>query len=246
MTERLVNSIEALYNTFAKYQCGPKIIGSPLIEDKDLKQWNRRVFKKPLRQLDENDLGQFVDSAIFTWGTARDYKHFLPRIFELTALFRTPSYEIWIAFDKLKHEEFDNWPLNELEAIDEYLIALWEYILNDNSERAEREFKGYFSSIANIHSNFSELLNIWDKSESKAGIKHLANFIVDEQTTLFKRRKISGFYDRKDNAEEFIAWLVSDQVQNKILKMFPEFGTEKITETITLAEEIILTESLKE
>lgn len=246
MTERLENSIEGLYEAFQKYQSGPKIIGSPLYEDKDLNKWNRRLFKKHLRELDEDDLAQFVGSAIFTWGTANDYKHFLPRIFELTAEFRTPSYEVWVAFDKLKHEEFGDWPQEEQEAIDEYLIALWEYILNDNSEIAEREFKDYFSSIARIHSNFSELLNTWAESESKAGMKHLVNFIVDEQNTLFKRRRISGFYDKKENAEEFIKWILSDLVLNKMEKMFPQFGTEKITEKIIVAQEIILTESLKE
>ena len=223
---------------FAKYGA-TDMTGSSAYED--LPKWNKEILSKPLRELDENDLSRFTGKAITTWGSANDYKHFLPRIFELTAELRTP-YEIWIAFDKLRLAEFQNWTEEEQKEIHDFMIALWENIVNDDSQKAEFEFKDYFSAIAHFYPNFTELLDIWTKSESKAGIKHLAEFIIDEQTNLFDRKIICGFYDQKENAEELINWILSDKTLDKMQQKYFEFETENFAEKISWAEQIITTE----
>lgn len=239
MTERLKNNIKDLYETFGKYHSNQNMDGSPIYEN--LGKWNTELFSKPLTELDEDDLSRFTGKAMTTWGNANDYKHFLPRVFELTAELKTP-YEIWIAFDKLTLAEFQNWEEKEQKVIHEFMIALWESIVNDNSRKAELEFKDYFSAIAHFYPNFSDLLDVWTQSESKAGIKHLAEFIVDEQTTLFDRKKISGFNDQKENAEELINWILSDKILNKIQQKYFEFETESFAEKISWAEQIITNE----
>ena len=242
MTSRLKNNIKELYETFEKYHSNSSMNGSPYYDDLD--KWNKELFSKPLQELNEDDLSRFTGKAITTWGSANDYKHFLPRIFELTAELRTP-YEIWIAFDKVILAESNNWVEKEKKVIHEFMIALWESIVNDNSEKAEWEFKDYFSAIAHFYPNFTALLNIWSQSESKASIKHLAEFLVDEQTTIFDRKKISGFIDKTENAEEFISWILSDKILNKIQKKYFEFETESFAEKISWTEKIITTEKKK-
>ncbi len=238
MTEKLKHIIENLYKVFAKYGA-TDMKGSPLYGD--LHKWNKEILLKPLRELDENDLSRFTGKAMTTWGSVNDYKHFLPRIFELTAELRTP-YEIWIAFDKLTLAEWQDWIEEEQNAIYEFMIVLWESVVNDNSEKAEWIFKDYFSAIAHFYPNFTELLNIWTDSSTKAGIKHLSEFIVDEQTTLFDRKKISGFYDQKENTEEFINWILSDKMVNNIQHKYFEFEKESFAEKISWAEQIITIE----
>lgn len=87
MTSRLKNSIKELYETFEIYHSGPKMKGSPLYHD--LEKWNDDLFSKPLNELNQDDLSRYTGKAMTTWGNANDYKHFLPRIFELTAELRT-------------------------------------------------------------------------------------------------------------------------------------------------------------
>lgn len=238
MTEKLKHNIENLYKVFAKYRA-TDMTGSPLHED--LPKWNKELLSKPLRELDEDDLSRFTGKAMTTWGSANDYKHFLPRIFELTAELRTP-YEIWIAFDKLTLAEWQKWTEEEQNVVQEFMLALWVSILNDNSEKAEWEFKDYFSAIAHFYPHFTELLNIWNESNTKAGIKHLAEFVINEQRTLFERKKISGFYDQKENTEEFINWILSDKMLDKIQQKYFEFETENFAEKISWTEQIITTE----
>ena len=208
-----------------------------------MKTWTNGIknYSQNHEKLNEDDLSRFTGKAMTTWGNANDYKHFLPRIFELTAELKTP-YEIWIAFDKLTLAKWKNWSENEQKVIREFMIALWESILNDNSEKAECEFKDYFSTIAHYYPDFTDLLEIWSETESKAGIKHLSQFIIDEQAALFDRKKISGFYDKKENAEELINWFLSDKTLNKIQRKYFEFETESFSEKISWAEQIITNE----
>lgn len=236
MTERLAHSIERLYETFEKYRSNSNMEGSPVYGDLD--QWNKELFGLPLRELSDDDLSRYTGKAISTWGEANDYKHFLPRIFELTAEYRTP-YEIWIAFDKLTLAEWTSWTENEQKVIHEFMIALWENIVNDDSEKAKWEFQDYFSAIAHFHPNFVDLLDVWSKSESKAAIKHLSTFLIEEQTSIFDKKKLSNFKDNPKIVEEFIAWIFSDQVLEHVQDKFFEFENEPFADNISWAEQII-------
>src|SRR5687767_3686200 len=73
--------IEELYTAFRPYPSPSKFEGSPL---KDLDAILAEVARTPLADLEEDDLGQYAGSAIWTVGSEDDYRHFLPRIFELT------------------------------------------------------------------------------------------------------------------------------------------------------------------
>lgn len=239
MAGRLVKSIELLYSVFAKYPA-PDMTGSPL--HADLASWNKKLLSIPLRELSPGDLSRFTGKAMTTWGSARDYKHFLPRIFELTAEWRTPSYDIWIAFDKLNLAEWNTWAEKEQQAVHEFLLALWESALNDNSKTAEWEFKEYFSAIAHFYPRFTDLLDVWTASKAKSAVKHLANFILNAHQILFYKFKIPGFYDQEENAHEFVDWILSDAILDKVQRAFFEFEKESFAEEISWAEQVIVTE----
>ncbi|UII22219.1 hypothetical protein [Fulvivirga ligni] len=239
MNEQLRDSIEDLYRVFQKYEARD-MSGSPLYAD--LHKWNRELLSKPLRELDENDLSRFTGKCITTWGSIADYKHFLPRIFELIALFRAP-YEISIAFDKLHIADWNNWARDEQKVVQSFMFNLWESILNDNSEKAEREFESYFCAITNIYPDFSELLYIWNKSDSKSGIKHLASIIVDKHTNIFERK--GGFLAGKNSSKEFIRWVLSDIIYNKIQAKYFEYEKDEVAEKISWAEQILTAERRK-
>ncbi len=238
MIKRLEHSIEKLYEVFGEYNA-EDMNGSPLYED--LEDWNNEILSGPLRELNQKSLSRFTGKAITTWGSVNDYKHFLPRIFELTAELRTP-YEVWIAFDKLSIAEWQYWVEEERNSILEFMLSLWINILNDNSEKAEVEFKDYFSSIANYYPEFTEILKIWSETESKAAMKHLSTYIIEEQEALFQRRKISGFNDKKENAQELIDWMLSEEVLNKIQSSYLEFESEDFSDKISWAEQILTSE----
>lgn len=235
MTNRLKEIIEKLYRLFSKYSAS-SMQGSPLYEDLD--KWNHDILSKPLRELSSDELSKFTGSVMLTWGDANDYKHFLPRIYELTGEYRTP-YEIWIAFEKLELAEWDDWPTEERSLINEYMCALWDNLLHSDYEKTEWYFMDYLSSIANFCLDFDELLNTWENNKVKNATVHLANFVYNQRENLFDKGIIEGFYDRTENVERLKSWLLSKETINRLENAYFEFETEEFGERISWAEKIL-------
>ncbi len=243
MTERLKIVIEDLYRTFSRYNA-TDMTGSDLWKDQ-LPIWNKEILSKPLRELSQEDLVIYAGKAMTTWGSAKDYKHFLPRILELTAALNSPL-GIDNVLGKLEMTDWNNWPPHERSLIHEYMVALWENIINDNSQSVENEFKEYMSFLFEHYPNVSHLLKIWETAESKASIKHLANYIVEYSQLLFRDKGIFGngkAYTKPpeelDKLNKLKIWLLSDKVLEKLQRKYFKYETEDFAEKISWAEKII-------
>jgi hypothetical protein len=230
MTPELKLSIDKLYEVFSKYPGNPYMDGSPLY--KDLENWNRLLYSKPLKELSAGDLSEFAARAMTTWGEVNDYKHFLPRILELTALYDSPGI-IEIIFNKLEYGHFKEWDKYENEAIQEYMLAFWKEILKDPTKNAEELFVEYFWVCARFYSNFSELLHLWELDMGKASTKHLAYFIFDQSAFLFSH---------KNDNPELKNWLLSDKIIHRLEAAFYQYAQEPLGETISWAEKILAAE----
>ncbi len=125
-----------------------------------------------------------------------------------------------------------NWQIlkNGKRLINEYLIALFENILLDETENAKMEFQDYFSTISHFYPKFADLINVWKNSSEKSATKHLVNLILREETTLFARKKISGFHDKKENANELISWILSTEMLEYIQSKFFEYQNDEFSE----------------
>jgi hypothetical protein len=77
----------------------------------------RQLFSKPLRELAPEDLQRFASDSLWTWGTLHDFKHFLPRIFEIFATHPTWLLDIETIASKLPYSDFNEWPPHEREAV---------------------------------------------------------------------------------------------------------------------------------
>lgn len=236
MTERLKISIENLYNVFSKYQGNPGMTGSSLYESLD--EWNKSLFSKPLQSLSSEDLALFAGKVISTWGDTNDLKHFLPRLFELTALLNTP-YDVWILYQKLEDADFQRWNIEEQNAVNDVSIAMWDNLLNDNSEKAEWEFSDYFASLAHFYPDFKNLTEIWLLNDSFSSIKHLVIYIYAKAYDLFQKHFIRGNMKSTRNIIAFKNWLLSDSVIEKLTNAFYQYESTELAEKISLVVKIL-------
>lgn len=239
MTNELKISIEKLYDIFEKYQGLSKLEGSPLYDDLDI--WNKQLRSKKLRDLTNEDLSRFAGSVILTWGDENDYRCYLPRILELTAELQTP-FDIWTIYSRLEDANWKTWNIEEQNALNEFTVELWNNILNDNSERAEWEFKEYFHAIAYFYRDFSKILNVWETHDSFASIKHLTNYIFEERQNLFDNNFIDSREKNTKDIEQFKTWLTSDKIIEKIEKAFYDNEKNEIAERLSWVEQILTTE----
>ncbi|WP_153798439.1 hypothetical protein [Foetidibacter luteolus] len=236
MTPRLKISVENLYDTFAKYHGNLNMTGSPIYDD--VAKWNKFLLSKSLRNLTSEDLSRFSGKVISTWGDTNDLKHFLPRLFELTALLDTP-YDIWILYQKLQDGNFQKWDTEDQNAINEFSLALWGNLLSDNSEKAEWEFDDYFATIAHFYPSFNDLTDLWMINNSFSAIKHLSNYIYDEAHTLFREKHIKVNEKSTKNILVFKNWLFSDSLIEKLTKAFYRFEKTELSERIAWVIKIL-------
>ncbi len=120
----LEQAIAQLYQAFSIYSHPEQMDACPCCvnqEDKD------HLGKNNLHDLTADQLGKYTSKAMTTWGDIEDYKHFLPRILELATAKEGeawPGMEFWMIAGKLDYGEWRTWPVNEQNAIIEYLRAL--------------------------------------------------------------------------------------------------------------------------
>src|SRR5215472_3730060 len=97
----------------------------PCCHDRD----DDRLHNTSLRQLGVDHLKPYAMSAIWTWGDTNDFRHFLPRVFELLIFAKDYTFtDREIVLSKLYHGEWRNWPAEEQKAVQEFLVELWRIV----------------------------------------------------------------------------------------------------------------------
>lgn len=216
MTEPLRAAIEHLYRVFAGYPLNPNMDGSPMYHE--LPEWNRQLATKPLRELTADELSVFYFKVMTTWGGVDDFRHFLPRIFELLTDFRT-YWEEWVALDKLNYGHWRTWPALEQAAVCAYLVAFWEEVLTTPDELMDAFCGEYFGAIANVYPDLSELLRRWEQAPL-AGLIRLGSFVSRDFAYIQQKRQLSLFDHRDDLGPVVLAWLSTDAVLTRLEQAF--------------------------
>ena len=206
MTPELAEAIEQLYRVFARYPANPAMDGSPMYHD--LAQWNRALIAKPLRELSAEDLRIYHFKALTTWGSVADFKHFLPRIFELLTTL-PDDFEEWVALDKLNHGAYESWSAPEIAAVRQFLLAFWRWLLCGEFERINAFFENYFPAIAHVYPDFDKLLQLWADADCQLASQRLADFVCRNTKQLLKKRIFPGSDKSELLGKQFFAWLHS-------------------------------------
>jgi hypothetical protein len=186
MTENLRAEIQNLYETFSGYTLNKGMEACPCCVTEAHKEV---LYSKPLKQLSAGELSLYYMKAMTTWGEVDDFKHFLPRFFELMAT-NESSLEVFILFDKLEYGNWSTWGLSEREAIKSFLVACWV-----DSTISDFHFLGnellYFGKALG---SFQPLLDNWKISIPNWTFRNFVHFIFDN----YQSNKIGKHIDEKD------------------------------------------------
>ncbi len=119
---RLERAVVDLYEVFRAYRPGDRIEGCPCCVTNDMKIALHRV---PLGDLSWADLKVYSAKALTTFGTERDFKHFLPRLLELSATQPGEApFGLEMTLGKLVYAKWDLWPERERAVVKQYADAL--------------------------------------------------------------------------------------------------------------------------
>jgi len=210
MIPSLPDAIAKLYRTFAQYRLGEDFTGcAHCVDPRD----SARLSATPLVDLKLSDLDNYAFKAMTTWGTPQDFKHFLPRLFELAAENTDGFLSFEVLFSKLDYAKWEGWPSSESDAVNEYLFAFWHHVLDTHSE--EHDFIcTVLCALANARSSVKNDLNAWLNHATPTAYIHLACFVVVNLPSLHQHFKLDNphWKERRTQHQEVVSWLATPAV----------------------------------
>ncbi|TWU15452.1 hypothetical protein [Allorhodopirellula heiligendammensis] len=205
-------AIENLYATFAHCRIGDDFTGCDCCVGPE---HSEKLAAPPLRELTYEDLERYSRKAMSTWGNVRHFKHFLPRLLELSIEHRDDFLDLAVVFGKLKYAQFDSWPQRERDSVDRFFCEYWEYQLDEPIVGAfEDSVDTVLCSLASALSSVQRFLDAWIVKRTDNATRHLAAFILNNSDTLLTKGCLSNaFWDTSGQPHaEVINWLQSDAV----------------------------------
>jgi hypothetical protein len=199
ISSALANALERLYQCFAPYQLGAHVEGCPCCVSPDEARALARV---PLRDVTGQELLSFSFSALTTWGTESDLKHFLPRILELLTLDQLGT-DAQIVFGKLPYTQWHLWPEAERKAIEVFAQAWFRAAL----VQPPHQLLGILESVGFAGLSVQPLLDHWIESVNSNAATELAKFTWSQAGSLNDGQV--RFIWWKAGAHEVGHWLLS-------------------------------------
>jgi len=230
----LASAVESLYAAFQAYPLRSttnpcSCCHSPNDE--------HRLHKKPLRRLTADDLYQYSMDALLVWGDPDDFRHFLPRIFELVV--SSDDYvfvDREIVLQKLYHAEWHTWPESERNAVRQFLLALWRAVLQippgDDPYGAD-ELESWLCAIAQSEADLSAYLDEWLQSSASVANWNLAAAITRAGLSSETGGHANAFWQgHNDQLRHISEWLRSEAVRKKLEAAIEIFVKEPFAEEL--------------
>lgn len=167
----LSQAIEELYLVFGSYRVGKHVTGCPCCTSPEEE---KQLVARPLRSLTGDDLGSYAMSALYTWGSESDFKHFLPRILQLLV-----QGAIWVdvqsVYAKLPYTRWDQWPAPEQSAIQRFTLA-WFADLLGRSSQVQPEDLLECAGMAGC--DLADYIALWEAETSPVAATYLAQLVI--------------------------------------------------------------------
>jgi hypothetical protein len=213
--------IENLYATFASYPLRDDTDACPCCHSPDDE---KRLHRTSLRKLNPRDLEKYATDALFVWGNETDFKHFLPRIFELAAVHGEEFVDPEVVFNKLHHGDWRHWPDVEQSAVEQFFHALWRCILDGQPhEYYGWQIEGWLCGIAQAVADLSPYLKTWGAMETENAKLNLAGFIADTDFADPNCHATAYWKERAELFAEVGTWVRGNVVKAKMIAIAAEY-----------------------
>lgn len=208
---RVREALDNVYRVFARHP-PPKRLDASKVEDVDAIRC--RLLGKPLASRTADDLGLFAFGAPMTIGTDRDYRHFLPRMLELSLQLNSqPGLDPRAIGARLAYTGWRQWSVEEIAAVEALFAAAWVWRLASRPD--DIEATAWLGGMAASGMDISEGLAAWQSSPSQWAWLHLAQFVLTQP----KRFSATGLVasGQRSDADTDSAIVVSRWLKSEIL-----------------------------
>jgi hypothetical protein len=205
--------IESLYSAFRRYAHRSLDSYSPFSGEARMASEIQVLRSVPLRELTGEQLRYFAFKAMTTWGDVESFKHYLPRIMELSSRFEMDGIGAEIVFAKLAYGKWKTWEEKEVKAVREYILAFWQFLLETEDERADYRIGEYLSAFLEAEFEPEPLLAAWEEASTETAVRRLCLFIVEHSDEILVRGRF-GWSGEKAKAHGLLLqqWLRSEKM----------------------------------
>ncbi len=226
ISPELQSAIDGLYQTFSHYPL-PKFT-DPCLHCHSLED-EAKLHAKPLRELDDEDLRDYMCDALTVWGDVNTFKHFLPRLFELYVSTPNANYKLIdpeIMFNKFRYGNWRTWPLEEQAAVERFLHVLWKEILSDPPSESEiDDMETWICTIAQCEDDLNPYLREWIEDNRVSANLALSALLLTSALVRTENTGRNAFWEtRDDQYAQLKQWARSEAVAKKLLAA--ENGTD--------------------
>lgn len=231
MTPALKTAIANLYVTFSHYPFRPEIDGCPhciFAEDQ------KKLAAKALNLMESEDISRYSWKAMTTWGEVEDFKHFLPRLFELIATTGL-AYGHEVVLGKLEYAKWNDWEQAEKDAIRSFLLAWWRESLTKKEKWGLLQIKDLYPFFGDV----APFLERWSIDINDHSFRNLIHFILSNYHELIERK--SHFKEfAPESINKLLSWIVAkkdlfEQGFYHFEATDPEFA-QKISDTLYMLD----------
>jgi hypothetical protein len=225
LTPKLQSAIADCYEAFAAFPLPKKLHASPL---RDAEEILATLSSAPLRKLTGDQVGSYASWAMTTVGDDRDYRHFLPRIFELSV-----TDPVWLGGEppvmanKLNRASWRSWPIKQRDAVLRFFRAAFDAVLSMHRCRGQSADL-WFCGLVKLGESASLTFELWRSNRSLNAALHLASFVIDEAKHLQRHQDIRGpFWEDVDTD---IRRDVANRLTSDDNKTFLQAAAHQVTE----------------
>ncbi len=176
-------AVEKLYSVFQNYRPG-KMHTSPVGDREAVAE---ELHRHTLRSAPVKLLGFYGFSAISTMGDENDFRHYLPRLFEVL-VHDDFGYPVETVLGKLPYAKWRSWPEKEQAAITEWMYAWFHYDIRYSPWKAV----AYLPVLAELAGSAKPFLMNWLNDLDDQSLPLLAEFCTAENFEQLKDCTYAG------------------------------------------------------
>lgn len=229
MTEAKTALSNAIYQAYIAFSDMPQpreITASPL---RNAGKILSVITAAPLRELAGNQIGPYSGWAITTVGDDRDYRHFLPRIFELAI-----SDPIWLGTmppvmaSRIDKGGWRRWPEHHQEAVLHFFHSAFRAALETHPEELQSASQ-WLCALMMLGESVAPGFQEWHSSVATDASLQLAAFVLEEKKQLLRGGDLRGsFWADVDVSlrREIAAHLISEETKRYLRSAIPHVSDE--------------------
>ncbi|MFC7647608.1 hypothetical protein ACFQX6_49235 [Streptosporangium lutulentum] len=196
----------------------------------------RCLLASPVESVRAEALARYAAKALTTWGGVAELRYFLPRLLECAATdaFGYPDPEIVLG--KLAAADWLAWPVDERDAVTEFLRDWWQETLLHYPAHPPPDT--VLCALASTGMDLTPCLTAWGRLDTDATITHLYDFVL---TGMSDRRLTNAFWNRGDPAyRQVLAWLTGGLAAAAVEAAFARQTSEPMLELLAAVQPALL------